>query len=160
MPLLSENYSNAETQVENYENTTMKAAARYEETPSKGSPVNSTVQLAESSTPQPKTTSKPVTLSPAIQKYEENKNQLPKTYMENFDSGFNFEYSSRKSCDSTNEIIIFKTARVNFDRRNKVRQHLKQIGLATNYFFMTGQKSSTETIPETDHYKGNGSSDI
>ena len=80
--------------------------------------------------------------------------------MENFDSGFNFEYSFKKSCDSANEIIIFKTARVNFDRRNKVRQHLKQIGLATNYFFLTGQKSSTETIPETDHYKGNGSSDI
>ena len=160
MPSLSENNYNAETQFETFENTTIKVAARYEEIPSKGSPVNSTVQLAESSTPQPKTTSKPVTLSPAIQKYEENKNQPPKIYMENFDSGFNFEYSSRKSCDSTNEIIIFKTARVNFDRRNKVRQHLKQIGLATNYFFMTGQKSSSETIPETDHYKGNGSSDI
>ena len=157
---MSENYNNTETQFETIENTTIKVAARYEEAPSKDPLINSTVQLAESSNTQPKTTSKPVTLSPAIQKYEENKNQLPKTYMQNFDSGFNFEYSSRKSCDSTNEIIIFKTARVNFDRRNKVRQHLKQIGLATNYFFLTGQKSSTETIPETDHYKGNGSSDI
>ena len=91
---------------------------------------------------------------PRIQKYEDNKNPLPETFQETFDSHFDFDYAPNYSCNSTEPIIIFKSSRLNFDRRNEVRQHLKDIDLARNYFFLTGQKSSGERQSGSDKYTG------
>lgn len=119
---------------------------------------DSTIQLSEGLifVAKPKAPSQPVRIKfpPRVKKYENNRNQLPESFQKSFDSHFDFQYQPEYLCNSTEPVIIFKSSRLNFERRKEVREHLKDIGLASNYFFLTGQKSSGERQAGTDKYEG------
>ena len=92
-----------------------------------------------------------------IKKYENNQNPLPNNFKEKFDSHFDFDFLTGKSCNASGPTIIFKSARYNFDRRKEIRQQLKNIDFASNYFFMSGQKSSDEKAPIQKKFNDAGS---
>ena len=66
--------------------------------------------------------------------------KIPESFSHPVDNSFNFSHETTKACVSKDSTIIVKSARSNFERRESMRNQLKDINFHGDVFFIVGQE--------------------